>query len=38
MKKSRFSDEQIIGVLAPRLGLEPGTYGLTGKQARQKPL
>jgi len=27
-----------IGVLAPRPGLEPGTYGLTESQARQKPL
>jgi len=24
--------------LAPRPGLEPGTYGLTESQARQKPL
>jgi hypothetical protein len=26
------------GVLAPRPGLEPGTYGLTESQARQKPI
>ena len=26
------------GFLAPRPGLEPGTYGLTEIQARQKPL
>ena len=25
-------------VLAPRPGLEPGTYGLTESQARQKPI
>jgi hypothetical protein len=25
-------------LLAPRPGLEPGTYGLTESQARQKPL
>ena len=25
-------------IVAPRPGLEPGTYGLTGKQARKKPL
>ena len=25
-------------VMAPRPGLEPGTYGLTESQARQKPL
>ena len=24
--------------LAPRPGLEPGTYGLTGKRARQKSI
>jgi hypothetical protein len=24
--------------VAPRPGLEPGTYGLTESQARQKPL
>ena len=26
------------GFLAPRPGLEPGTYGLTEIQARKKPL
>jgi hypothetical protein len=26
------------GFLAPRPGLEPGTYGLTESQARQKPI
>ena len=26
------------GFLAPRPGLEPGTYGLTESQARQKSL
>jgi len=28
----------LLAYLAPRPGLEPGTYKLTGKQASQKPI
>ena len=36
-KPSTFSRARLC-VVAPRPGLEPGTYGLTEIQARQKPI
>jgi hypothetical protein len=38
VEKRGVAKRQPLFLLAPRPGLEPGTYGLTGKQARQKPI
>ena len=37
-KKKALHRYKALSLLAPRPGLEPGTYGLTGKQARQKTI
>ena len=37
-EKKKALNKSVLFRVVPRPGLEPGTYGLTGKQARQNPI